>query len=100
RVPEIVQEIMDEFYRHTGRRYNLFDYEGHPEAERVVVIMGSGEGAVRETVDTLLNSDEKVGVLIVRLYRPFSIKDFIAKVPKTVKKIAVLDRTKEPGSTG
>ena len=100
RVPGIVQEIMDEFYMHTGRRYNLFDYEGHPEAERVVVIMGSGEGAVRETVDTLLNSDEKVGVLIVRLYRPFSIKDFIAKVPKTVKKIAVLDRTKEPGSTG
>ncbi len=100
RVPEIVQEIMDEFYMHTGRRYNLFDYEGHPEAEKVVVIMGSGEGAVRETVDTLLNSDEKVGVLIVRLYRPFSIKDFIAKVPKTVKKIAVLDRTKEPGSTG
>ncbi len=100
RVPKIVQEVMDEFYQHTGRRYNLFDYEGHPEAERVVIIMGSGEGAVRETVDTLLNSDEKVGVLIVRLFRPFSVKDFIEMVPKTVKQIAVLDRTKEPGSTG
>ena len=100
RVPEIVQEVMDEFYQHTGRRYNLFDYEGHPEAEKVVVIMGSGEGAVRETVDTLLNSDEKVGVLVVRLYRPFSVKDFLARMPKTVKKVAVLDRTKEPGSTG
>ncbi len=100
RVPKIVQEVMDEFYQHTGRRYNLFDYEGHPEAERVVIIMGSGEGAVRETVDTLLNSDEKVGVLIVRLFRPFSVKDFMEMVPKTVKQIAVLDRTKEPGSTG
>lgn len=100
RVPKIVQEVMDEFYQHTGRQYNLFDYEGHPEAERVVIIMGSGEGAVRETVDTLLNSEEKVGVLIVRLFRPFSVKDFIEMIPKTVKKIAVLDRTKEPGSTG
>lgn len=100
RVPQIVQEVMDEFYQHTGRRYNLFDYEGHPEAERVVVIMGSGEGAVRETVDTLLNSDEKVGVLIVRLYRPFSVKDFIGMIPETVKKLIVLDRTKEPGSIG
>ena len=99
-VPQIVQEVMDEFYQHTGRRYNLFDYEGHPEAERVVVIMGSGEGAVRETVDTLLNSDEKVGVLIVRLYRPFSVKDFIGMIPETVKKLVVMDRTKEPGSTG
>lgn len=100
KVPQIVQEVMDEFYQHTGRRYNLFDYEGHPEAERVVVIMGSGEGAVRETVDTLLNSDEKVGVLIVRLYRPFSVKDFIGMIPETVKKLIVLDRTKEPGSIG
>lgn len=100
KVPQIVQEVMDEFYQHTGRRYNLFDYEGHPEAERVIVIMGSGEGAVRETVDTLLNSDEKVGVLIVRLFRPFSVKDFIGMIPKTVKKLVVLDRTKEPGSVG
>ncbi|MGA9591324.1 MAG: pyruvate:ferredoxin (flavodoxin) oxidoreductase, partial [Salegentibacter sp.] len=91
---------MDEFYQHTGRRYNLFDYVGHPEAERVIVIMGSGEGAVKETVDTLLNSDEKVGVLFVRLFRPFNIEHFIEKLPKTVKKIAVLDRTKEPGSVG
>lgn len=100
KVPQIVQEVMDEFYQHTGRRYNLFDYEGHPEAERVIVIMGSGEGAVRETVDTLLNSDEKVGVLIVRLFRPFSVKDFMGMIPKTVKKLVVLDRTKEPGSVG
>lgn len=99
-VPQIVQEVMDEFYQHTGRRYNLFDYEGHPEAERVIVIMGSGEGAVRETVDTLLNSDEKVGVLIVRLYRPFSVKDFLGMIPETVKKLVVLDRTKEAGSVG
>ncbi|MGA9326578.1 MAG: pyruvate:ferredoxin (flavodoxin) oxidoreductase [Salegentibacter sp.] len=99
-VPGIVQEVMDEFYQHTGRRYNLFDYVGHPEAERVIVIMGSGEGAVKETVDTLLNSDEKVGVLFVRLFRPFNIEHFIEKLPKTVKKIAVLDRTKEPGSVG
>ncbi|AVR44387.1 pyruvate:ferredoxin (flavodoxin) oxidoreductase [Christiangramia fulva] len=100
KVPGIVQEVMDEFFEHTGRRYNLFDYVGHPEAEKVIIIMGSGEGAVKETVDTLLNSDEKVGALFVRLYRPFSIEHFIDKLPKTVKKIAVLDRTKEPGSTG
>lgn len=99
-VPGIVQEVMDDFRMHTGRRYELFDYEGHPEAERVIIIMGSGEGAVKETVDTLLNSGEKVGILIVRLYRPFSVKHFLDKLPGTVKAIAVLDRTKEPGSTG
>jgi pyruvate-ferredoxin/flavodoxin oxidoreductase len=99
-VPEIVQNVMDEFCEHTGRRYDLFDYLGHPEAERVIIIMGSGEGAVRETVDTMANQNEKVGVLFVRLYRPFSIDHFIDKIPETVKKIAVLDRTKEPGSIG
>jgi pyruvate-ferredoxin/flavodoxin oxidoreductase len=99
-VPEIVQNVMDEFYEHTGRRYDLFNYLGHPEAERIIVIMGSGEGAVRETVDTMVNQNEKVGVLFVRLYRPFSIDHFIEKIPETVKKIAVLDRTKEPGSIG
>lgn len=100
KVPGIVQEVMDEFYEHTGRRYSLFYYLGDPEAERVIIIMGSGEGAVKETIETLANTDEKIGVLFVRLYRPFSISHFIEKLPKTVKKIAVLDRTKEPGSTG
>jgi len=100
KVPGIVQDVMDEFYELTGRRYNLFNYLGDPEAERVIIIMGSGEGAVKETIETLANSDEKIGVLFVRLYRPFSISHFIEKLPKTVKKIAVLDRTKEPGSTG
>ncbi|NNE02496.1 MAG: pyruvate:ferredoxin (flavodoxin) oxidoreductase [Eudoraea sp.] len=100
KVPGIVQEVMDEFYEHTGRRYNLFDYVGHPQAERVIIIMGSGEGAVRETVETLVEQDEKVGVLLVRLYRPFSMEYFLEKLPDTVKNIAVLDRTKEPGSIG
>ncbi|MGE5942901.1 MAG: pyruvate:ferredoxin (flavodoxin) oxidoreductase, partial [Flavobacteriales bacterium] len=100
RVPDIVQQTMDEFYNHTGRRYNLFDYIGHPEAERVIIIMGSGEGAVKETVHELIERGEKVGALLVRLYRPFTIDKFIEVLPKTVKKIAVLDRTKEPGSIG
>ncbi|MBP8793884.1 MAG: pyruvate:ferredoxin (flavodoxin) oxidoreductase [Lutibacter sp.] len=99
-VPGIVQETMDEFYKHTGRRYSLFYYVGHPEAEKVVVIMGSGEGPVKETIDTLVESGEKVGALIVRLYRPFSVEDFIEQMPKTVKSVAVLDRVKEPGATG
>ncbi|NCO64472.1 MAG: pyruvate:ferredoxin (flavodoxin) oxidoreductase [Flavobacteriales bacterium] len=99
-VPEIVQNTMDEFYAHTGRRYNLFDYIGHPEAERIIIIMGSGEGAVKETVNEMVERGEKVGALLVRLYRPFSIENFIEFLPKTVKKIAVLDRTKEPGSIG
>ncbi len=100
KVPRIVQETMDEFYKHTGRRYSLFYYVGHPEAEKVVIIMGSGEGAVRETVETLAEKGEKVGALFVRLYRPFSVYDFIKELPKTARKIAVLDRVKEPGSTG
>ncbi len=100
KVPETVQSVMDEFYIHTGRRYNLFDYIGHPEAERVIVIMGSGEGAVRETVDALLKKSEKVGALFIRLYRPFPVNRFLAELPKTAQKIAVLDRTKEPGSIG
>ncbi len=100
KVPEIVQETMDEFYKLTGRRYDLFNYVGHPEAERVIIIMGSGEGAVGEAVETMVANGEKVGALYVRLYRPFSIYHFIKQLPKTVKKIAVLDRTKEPGSIG
>ncbi len=100
KVPGIVQETMDEFYKHTGRKYSLFYYVGHPEAEKVIIIMGSGEGPVMEAVDTMVNNGEKVGALFIRLFRPFSIKHFINELPKSVKKIAVLDRTKEPGSIG
>jgi len=100
KVPGIVQSTMDEFYKHTGRKYSLFYYIGHPEAEKVIIIMGSGEGPVSETIDTLVEQGEKVGALFVRLYRPFSVYDFIKELPKSVKKIAVLDRTKEPGSIG
>ena len=100
KVPGIVEETMNEFYEHTGRRYSLFYYEGHPEAERVIILMGSGEGAAREAVEAMVKNGEKVGVLFVRLFRPFSIKHFVNELPETVKKIAVLDRTKEPGSVG
>jgi pyruvate-ferredoxin/flavodoxin oxidoreductase len=100
RVPEIVQSLMDKFEKLTGRRYQLFDYIGHPQAEKLIVIMGSGEGAVRETIDALLQNEEKVGALIIRLYRPFSMAHFMDQIPKSVNKIAVLDRTKEPGSAG
>lgn len=100
KVPEVVQETMDEFYEHTGRRYNLFDYIGHPEAERVIIIMGSAEGPVKEALDVMLADGEKVGVVLVRLFNPFSIAAFVESLPKTVQKIAVLDRTKEPGSVG
>ena len=99
-VPGIVQDTMDEFYKHTGRRYSLFYYFGHPEAEKVIVVMGSGLGPAMETVDTMLKNGEKVGAVIVRLFRPFSINHFIDSLPETVKKVAVLDRTKEPGSIG
>ncbi len=100
KTPDIVQEAMNEFYDLTGRKYSLFYYIGHPEAERVSIIMGSGEGAVRETMESMVANGEKVGALFVRLYRPFSAKHLLDKIPKTVKKIAVLDRTKEPGSVG
>ncbi len=100
KVPGIVDETMKEFYEHTGRRYSLFYYVGHPEAEKVIVIMGSGQGPVMESVDTMVKNGEKVGAIIVRLFRPFSISHFVDALPKTVKKVAVLDRTKEPGSLG
>jgi pyruvate-ferredoxin/flavodoxin oxidoreductase len=100
KVPGIVQTTMDEFYEHTGRKYSLFYYVGHPEAEKVVIIMGSGQGPVMEAVDTMVKNGEKVGAIIVRLFRPFSIGHFIDALPETVSKIAVLDRTKEPGSAG
>ncbi len=99
-VPGIVQAEMDKFARLTGRQYHLFDYVGDPEAERVVVIMGSGAEAVEETVAWLRARGEKVGLLKIRLYRPFSVAHFMAALPATVKMIAVLDRTKEPGAAG
>ncbi|HYN41964.1 MAG TPA: pyruvate:ferredoxin (flavodoxin) oxidoreductase [Thermoanaerobaculia bacterium] len=95
-----VQEAMDAFTKLTGRAYRLFDYVGHPEAERVIIIMGSGADVTHETVEYLLAKGEKVGVLKVRLYRPFDASAFIGTLPKSVKAIAVLDRTKEPGSVG
>lgn len=97
-VPEIVEKYLNEFAKLTGRQYNLFDYYGAKDVEKVIVILGSGVQAIKETIDQL--KDEKIGVLQVRLYRPFSIKHFISALPKTVKKIAVLDRTKEPGAVG
>ncbi len=98
--PAIVQSTMDKFAKATGREYKLFQYVGAPDAERVIVIMGSGAETVHETVEYLASKGEKVGVVKVRLFRPFSIKAFIASLPKPVKNIAVLDRTKEPGATG
>ncbi len=98
--PGHVIDAMDAFAAHVGRQYRLFDYVGDPEAENVVIIMGSGAEAVHEMVDWMNAHGEKVGVLKVRLYRPFSIKHFIDALPKTTKKIAVMDRTKEPGSIG
>ncbi len=98
--PDIVQKTMDRFTDVTGRRYNLFDYFGDPKAEKIIIVMTSGADTVHETVDYLEQQGAKVGVVIVRLYRPFSIKHFINTMPRTTRKIAVLDRTKEPGSAG
>ena len=98
--PAIVQEMMDRFYKVVGRRYNLFNYVGDPEADRVIVIMASGTESVQETVDYLNKQGEKVGVVKVHLYRPFCVEAFLNALPKTAKKIAVLDKTKEPGSIG
>jgi pyruvate-ferredoxin/flavodoxin oxidoreductase len=98
--PAIVQDAMDRFAAQTGRSYHLFDYAGAPDAERVIILMGSGAGAAEETVTRLLATGEKVGILKVRLFRPFDASAFLAALPATVKSIAVLDRTKEPGSLG
>lgn len=98
--PGIVQAAMDQFAALTGRQYHIFDYVGAPDAERVVVLMGSGAETVGETVAQLVKQGEKVGALIVRLYRPFDAAAFVSALPSTVKAIAVLDRTKEPGATG
>jgi pyruvate-ferredoxin/flavodoxin oxidoreductase len=96
----IVQDAMDRFAARTGRPYHLFDYLGAPDADRVIVMMGSGAGAAEETVARLVAGGEKVGLLKVRLYRPFSTADFAEALPQTAKSIAVLDRTKEPGAIG
>ena len=98
--PDIVQKIIDDFAALTGRSYNLFDYVGAPDADRVVVLMGSGCETVDETVEALRATGEKVGIVKVRLYRPFDGRRFVAALPASVKKITVLDRTKEPGATG
>ena len=98
--PGIVQEQMDRFAALCGRQYKLFDYVGHPEAERVVVMMGSGAEAMHETVEHLVANGEPVGLLKVRLFRPWSTTHFVEALPETVRSIAVLDRTKEPGSLG
>ncbi len=98
--PGIVQKVMDKFAEIVGRSYHLFDYVGAPDAERVIVLMGSGAETADEAVEHLLAQGEKIGVLKVRLYRPFSAEHFIAALPASVKKIAVLDRTKEPGGPG
>jgi pyruvate-ferredoxin/flavodoxin oxidoreductase len=98
--PEVVRAVMARFEDRVGRRYGLFEYAGHPEAERVLVIMGSGAETARETVEWLVERGERVGVLKVRLYRPFSIPHFLRALPPSTRSIAVLDRTKEPGAIG
>jgi len=98
--PAFVQDAMDQFAALTGRQYRLFDYVGHPDAQRVVVIMGSGAETVETVVSSLVASGQRVGVLKVRLYRPFSVDAFMAALPATVTSIAVMDRTKEPGAIG
>lgn len=98
--PQIVQETMDQFAELVGRRYNLFDYVGAPDAERVIVVLGCGGETAAETAKYLTQQGEKVGVVRVRLYRPFSVEHFLNALPPTVKVIAALDRTKEPGAAG
>ena len=99
-VPTIVQNAMDKFAKLTGRAYKLFDYYGAPDAERVIILMGSGADVAQEAVENLVSKGEKIGLLKVRLFRPFSVEHFLAALPKTAKSIAVLDRTKEPGGAG
>jgi len=98
--PAIVEEVMNRFAKATGRQYKLFDYVGAPDAEYLVIAMGSGCEAIHETVEYLASRGEKVGLIKVRLYRPFSVEHFVKAIPETVRKIAVLDRTKEPGAIG
>ncbi len=99
-LPEIVQNEMDRFASLTGRQYRIYEYHGAPDAERVIVLMGSGAEVAEETLEALLAEGEKIGIVKVRLYRPFASELFLQALPTTVKSIAVLDRTKEPGSAG
>ena len=99
-LPEIVEGYMAEITKLTGREYHLFNYYGAPDAERIIIAMGSACDTIEETIDYLMAKGEKVGLLNVHLYRPFSLDHFFKYIPKTVKSIAVLDRTKEPGSLG
>ncbi len=98
--PQIVQDTMDKFTKLVGRSYHLFDYVGAEDAEKIIIVMGSAADTAHDTAEFLASKGEKVGVVKVRLYRPFSGKHFVDCLPKSVKKIAVLDRTKEPGSLG
>nr|VFK80014.1 MAG: pyruvate-ferredoxin/flavodoxin oxidoreductase [Candidatus Kentron sp. SD] len=100
RMPGIVQAKMDQFATLTGRGYRLFEYVGHPEADRIIILMGSGIGAAEEAIRHLVKRGERVGLVKVRLYRPFDSESLLASVPSSVKKIGVLDRTKEPGADG
>ncbi len=100
KVPEVVEYYMQKISEITGREYHLFDYYGAEDAERVIILMGSATEAAREAIDYLVGQGEKVGMVAVHLYRPFSVKHLLAAVPKTAKRIAVLDRTKEPGAEG
>ena len=99
-VPGIVQETMDSLAERTGRAYRLVEYRGAPDAERVIVLMGSGVGAAREAVDALVDAGERVGMVTVRLYRPFPAAELVSALPPGVRSVAVLDRTKEPGAVG
>ena len=100
KVPEVVEKYLSKISEITGREYHLFDYYGADDAERVIILMGSATEAAREAIDYLTAQGEKVGMVAVHLYRPFSVKHLLAAVPKTAKRIAVLDRTKEPGAEG
>ncbi|MDR2804927.1 MAG: pyruvate:ferredoxin (flavodoxin) oxidoreductase, partial [Dysgonamonadaceae bacterium] len=100
RVVDVVEDYVNRLSALVGRKYGLFDYYGAPDAERVIIAMGSVNEAIRETIDYLTSKGEKVGLVAVHLYRPFSARHFLAAVPETVKRIAVLDRTKEPGALG
>ncbi|MBW6534788.1 MAG: pyruvate:ferredoxin (flavodoxin) oxidoreductase [Mariniphaga sp.] len=99
-VPDIVEKYMKEITKLTGREYNLFDYYGDPEAENIVIAMGSVTETIKETIDHLASQGKKVGMIAVHLFRPFSVKHFLQALPKTIKRIAVLDRAKEPGAGG
>jgi pyruvate-ferredoxin/flavodoxin oxidoreductase len=99
-LPELVQDAMDRFATVVGRQYHLFDYVGAPDAERVIIMMGSGAEVAEDTVEYLVGQGEKVGLVKVRLYRPFSVEHFVRALPETVQVISALDRTKEPGSAG